>query len=60
MEARCLVSKLKNKQVKLNLTYVQAHIGIKGNELADRLAKQAAQSKDKKLIYDKRPKNYLT
>ena len=60
VEARCLVSKLKNKQVKLNLTYVQAHIGIKGNELADRLAKQAAQSKDKKLIYDKRPKNYLT
>ena len=40
-------------------TYTEAHAGNFGNELADRLAKEAASNKDMPVVFDRLPKTTL-
>jgi ribonuclease HI len=39
--------------------YVKAHTGIYGNELADRLAKDAARNRDQPIAFNRIPKSTL-
>jgi ribonuclease HI len=40
-------------------SWVKAHVGIYGNELTDRLAKEAARSDDTSYVFDRIPKSIL-
>jgi len=39
--------------------WVKAHVGIQGNELADRLAKKAATDDKGEIVYDKIPRETI-
>jgi len=45
---------------KVEFTWVEAHAGQRGNELADRLAKEASSSKDVEECYNRIPKSTVT
>ena len=44
----------------VEFSWVKAHIGIQGNETADRLAKEAAESRNIVECYSKIPKSVIT
>ena len=50
---------LKTFKWKIGLTWIKAHIGTYGNELADRLAKDGARRKDADEYYHKIPKSAI-
>jgi len=50
---------LEKSEWKIEFSWVKAHLGIYGNELADRLAKEAARSKDTNIAFNKIPKSTL-
>jgi len=61
-----LIEEIRKKMTSLELAYwnielllVSAHVGIVGNELADRLAKAAASDSDAKIVFDRLPMSTL-
>ena len=51
---------LRNEDWEIHLGWVKAHACVEGNELADKLAKNAAQDENLEIIYDKIPKSEIT
>lgn len=43
----------------IHVKWVKAHVGLRGNELADALAKEAAQDDNLDIIYNKIPKTHI-
>jgi ribonuclease HI len=50
-----MVRNLTKQSWLIHFGWVKAHNGIEGNEVADILAKEAAQDEDKKIAYDRIP-----
>jgi len=50
------ITEMEEREWKISLCWVKAHAGIRGNELADRLAKKAATNKNIPESYNKIPK----
>ena len=53
------IQRLKDQQWTVLFKWVKAHVGIEGNEMADRLAKKAATDDAGELVYDKIPRKTL-
>ena len=51
------VANLQNNEWKIKFSWIKAHVGIYGNELADRLAKEAARSDSTNYEYNRMPKS---
>lgn len=58
-DIRKRVAILESSEWKIEISWVKAHVGICGNEIADRLAKEAARSKDTNIAYNRIPKSTL-
>jgi hypothetical protein len=58
-EIRKRVASLENRAWKVTFTCVKAHVGIYGNELADRLAKEAARSSGTSTAFNRIPESTL-
>ena len=54
-ETRHKLQQFKNKNCIIHFGWVKVHIGIEGNEKADALAKEAANSNDQNIVYNKIP-----
>jgi len=51
---------MEREEWKIEFSWVKAHAGQKGNELADRLAKEASSSKNFEECYNRIPKSTVT
>jgi ribonuclease HI len=58
-EIRGKITAMKESEWELTLCWIKAHAGIRGNELADTLAKKAATNKNITESYNKIPKSVL-
>jgi len=58
-EIRKEVSILERVNWTIEFSWVKAHIGIYGNELADRLAKDTARNRDTTIVFNRIPKRTL-
>ena len=54
------VTALEGNNWKIQLTWVKAPVGLYGNEMADKLAKETATERSLQSCYDKIPKSELT
>ena len=50
---------MENSKWKIEFSWAKAHVGIYGNEMADRPAKEAARSKDTNIAFNRIPKSTL-
>jgi len=53
------IKRLEDQQWTVLLDWVKAHVGIQGNEMAERLAKKAATDYIGELVYDKIPRQTI-
>ena len=53
------MTSLKRANWNIELSWVKAHVGIVGNELADRLAKAATSDNDAKIVFNRLPLSTL-
>ena len=58
-EIRLRVSKLKRTNWNIVFSWVKAHVGNKGNELADKIAKAAAMDNENTITYNRIPKSAI-
>ena len=56
---RMAIKKLEDQQWTMVFNWVKAHIGIEGNEMADRLAKKASTDNAIELVYNKIPRETI-
>jgi hypothetical protein len=59
-EIRKKMTSLERANWNIELSWVKAHVGNVGNELADRLAKAAASDSDAKIVFNRLPMSTLT
>ena len=55
LQTRAAVRQLMSEDWIIHFEWVKAHIGIKGNEMADKLAKEAAEDEQLCIIYNRTP-----
>jgi ribonuclease HI len=58
-EIRKRVAILESSEWKIEFSWVKDHVGIYGNEMADRLAKEAARRKDANILFNRIPNSTL-
>jgi len=58
-EIRKRVARLESYEWKVRFSWVQAHVGIYGNELANRIAKEAARSNGTSIAFNRIPVSIL-
>jgi ribonuclease HI len=58
-EIRKKMSSLERANWNIELSWIKAHVGIVGNELADRLAKAAASDSEAKIVFNRLPMSTL-
>jgi ribonuclease HI len=58
-EIRKRVAILESSEWKIEFSWVKAHVGIYGNEMADRVAKEAARKKDANITFNRIPKSTI-
>jgi ribonuclease HI len=58
-EIRKKVASLERKEWRIKFSWVKAHAGTRGNEIADRLAKQAARSRGTEYEFTRIPKSTI-
>jgi ribonuclease HI len=56
-EIRKRIGSLESYEWKITFSWVKAHVGIYGNELANRLTKEAAQSNGTSIAFNRIPKS---
>jgi ribonuclease HI len=58
-EIRNKIASLEESEWRIKFSWVKAHAGTLGNEIADRLAKEAARSENMQYVFDRIPKSTL-
>jgi len=58
-EIRKKAASLEEREWRIKFSWVKAHAGTLGNEVADKLAKEAARSKNMQCVFDRIPKSTL-
>jgi len=58
-EIRQKVHEMENREWKIGFRWIKAHAGVSGNELADKLAKEASGKTDIPISYNRIPKSVI-
>ena len=58
-EIRQKVHEMENRGWKIRFRWIKAHAGMSGNELADKLAKEASGTTDLPISYNRIPKSFI-
>jgi len=50
---------MENREWKIRFRWIKAHVGVSGNELADKLVKEASGKTDEPISYNRIPKSVI-